>query len=239
VIENNKGTKVKTIDDGSIIGKFPLAGMTGISVLGGSGADSISVASDVTLQATLSGAGGNDTLVGGGGSNVLIGGAGSDSLTGGAGTNLLIPGADAFTGAPNGNDTLNGGTGTSIADFSHRTDPLHLSNDGLPDSGGVGELSQIDTNIQAIWGGTGGSTITGTRGNEFLSGGAGANLIHGGGVSDLLVGGGGNDSVAVKAEPVVLDLRNGQPDEYTGVANPSEDILELDTGLDSLVSSFT
>jgi Ca2+-binding RTX toxin-like protein len=236
---NNAGTKVKARDDGEVVGSFLLTEVTGISVLGGHGNDSISVASDIKLQATLSGVGGNDTLVGGGGSNVLIGGAGNDSLTGGSGTNLLIPGPDSFTSGPGGNDTLNGGTGTSIADFSHRTDSLHLSNNGLPDSGGTGETSQIDTNIQAMWGGTADDTIVGTHAGEFLSGGSGANLVKGGGVSDLLVGGSGSDSVAVAAEPVVLYLRNGEPDQYKGVTDPAEDLLQLDTGVDSLVSSFT
>ncbi|MGA2233020.1 MAG: hypothetical protein ABSH22_19130, partial [Tepidisphaeraceae bacterium] len=81
----------------------------------------------------------------------------------------------------------------------------------------------------AIWGGTGGNTITGATGGEFISGGAGANSVHGGGVNDLLVGGGGNDTVIVAAEPVSLYLINGQPNEYGGVSNPSEDILQLDS----------
>jgi hypothetical protein len=112
-----------------------------------------------------------------------------------------------------------------------------LSNDGKPDSGdsAAGEKSEIMSNVSAIWGSTGGDTIVGTTPGEFLSGGAGANSVHGGGANDLLVGGGGNDTVIVAAEPVSLYLVNGHPNEYGGVFNPAEDILQLQPGLDQSI----
>ena len=229
---NAAGTKVKIVGNGSKAGTFSLASLSGISVTGGSGNNSISVAQNITLPATLRGHTGADTLVGGGGDNVLIGGGGNDSLVGGAGTNLLVPDLlGKFAGAPAGNATLNGGTGFSIADYSYRTDSLTLSNNGLPDSGDTaqGEATKIMTNVSAIWGGTANDTITGGVPGVFLSGGDGANSIHGGGANDLLVGGGGNDTVIVAAEPVSLYLLNGSPNEYGGVNNPSEDILQLDS----------
>jgi Ca2+-binding RTX toxin-like protein len=226
------GTNIDISADGNDLTPVPLSGLVGIHATGGGGSDSISVSSAITLPATLGGNGGSDTLVGGGGDNVLIGGGGSDSLVGGAGTNLLVPGQrNAFIGAPTGNDTLDGGTGFSIADFSRRTDPLTLSNNGQADSGDTvaGERSEIMSNVSAIWGGTANDTIVGATPGEFLSGGAGANTIHGGGANDLLVGGGGNDTVVVAAEPVSLYLINGFPNKYGGVNNPSEDILQLDS----------
>ncbi|MGA2231470.1 MAG: putative Ig domain-containing protein [Tepidisphaeraceae bacterium] len=232
---NGAGTKLKVTGNGSSAGSFKLSALTGIHINGGPGADSITIGSSITLPATLLGNGGADTLIGGGGDNVEIGGPGGDSLVGGAGTNLLVPDQNAsFVTGPAGNDTLDGGTGFSIADFSRRTDALTLSNNGVADSGDTtqGEGDDIMANVSAIWGGSGGNTITGATGGEFLSGGAGANSVHGGGANDLLVGGGGNDTVIVAAEPVSLYLINGQPNKYGGVSNPSEDILQLDS-LDS------
>ncbi|MGA2231367.1 MAG: putative Ig domain-containing protein, partial [Tepidisphaeraceae bacterium] len=229
---NSAGTKLKVVGNDVNVGLFSLAGLVAIHINGAAGADSISVGSTVTLPATLLGNGGADTLVGGGGDNVLIGGGGGDSLVGGAGTNLLVPdGNTSFLSGPAGNDTLDGGTGFSIADFSRRTDPLTLSNNGVADSGDTSqhEADEIMANISAIWGGAGGNTITGATGGEFLSGGAGANSVHGGGANDLLVGGGGNDTVIVAAEPVSLYLINGFSNKYGGVNNPSEDILQLDS----------
>jgi Ca2+-binding RTX toxin-like protein len=232
------GANIDIAADGGSLTPVPLSGLTDIRVNGRGGADSIILAGDITLPATLDGNGGADTLVGGGGDNVLVGGPGGDSLVGGAGTNLLVPDQNtSFLSGPAGNDTLDGGTGFSIADFSYRTDALTLSNNGVADSGdtGQGEASKIMTNVSAIWGGSGGNTITGATGGEFLSGGDGANSVHGGGVNDLLVGGGGNDTVIVAAEPVSLYLINGKANEYGGVNNPSEDILQLDS-LDTVIS---
>jgi Ca2+-binding RTX toxin-like protein len=83
--------------------------------------------------------------------------------------------------------------------------------------------------VAAIWGGTGNDTIVGTHGAEFLSGGHGADSITGGGAGDLLVGGKNKDTVSVAAEPVTLFLRDNKADDYSGVNDPDEDILVLDS----------
>jgi FG-GAP-like repeat/RTX calcium-binding nonapeptide repeat (4 copies) len=219
--------------DGAADGTFPVTQVTGISIAGKAGDDVLKVDASVSLPATLKGGGGNDSLQGGGGDNVLVGADGNDTLNGGGGTNLLVPGALlTYTDGPTGNDSLVGGSGFNIADFAYRTDPLTLSNNGQPTSGGVGETTTIAPSVQAIWGGTGDDTITGATGGEFLSGGAGADSITGGGVNDLIVGGKGEDTVVVTAEPVTLYLRDGKPDDYSGVNDPTEDILILDPNLD-------
>jgi glucose/arabinose dehydrogenase len=216
-----------------------MTGLLGLQINGRAGNDSISVNSSITLPATLKGGLGDDTLTGGGGDNVLIGGIGNDSLVGGSnggsGENLLVPDQlSTFSSSPTGNDTLDGGAGYSIADFSHSTDALTLSNDGAANSGDLaaGEKSEIMSNVAAIWGGTANDTITGTQPNEFLSGGGGADSILGGGVNDLLIGGKGADTVLPAAEPVTLFLRDNATDLYDNVNTPSEDTLVLDTTLD-------
>ena len=178
-------------------------------------------------------------MVGGGGGNVLIAGEGNSVLHAGGGVNLLVPGKRIYFSDRFGRDTLIGGTGMSIADFSRRIDPLFLSNDNLPDSGdtAAGEAIEIMSNVSAIWGGTGNDTIVGTTPGEFLSGGAGNNTIHGGGTTDLLIGGDGQDTVVAAAEPVSLFLSTTQPGEYGGVNNPSEDVLQVNTNLDTLIAT--
>jgi len=218
--------------DGSIVNTYPLDEVASIRINGFSGPDFIAVNSNVLLPATLLGGGGADTLVGGGSDNVLIGGGNGDSLVGGSGTNLLIPALkDFYDSAPRGSDTLDGGAGYSIADFSHRTDRLNLSNDGVADSGdlGDGEHSQINSNISAIWGGTSADTINGTTAGLFISGGFGADSINSGGANNVIVGGLGKDTVFASVEPVALYLNDGKRDRYGGISNPIEDILELDS----------
>jgi Ca2+-binding RTX toxin-like protein len=233
------GSNLEVKDDGSPVGSFAESGVTAIQIQGEAGDDTLKINASVTLPATLKGGAGNDILVGGGGSNVLIGAGGNDVLQGGAGVNLLVPGKFDVFSATTGNDTLIGGTGLSIADFSHRTDPLFLSNDGQPDSGdtAAGEAVEIMSNVSAIFGGTASDTIVGTTAGEFISGGAGDNTIHGGGATDVLIGGAGQDTVVAAAEPVSLYLNLTQPGEYGGISNPSEDVLQVSQSLDMLLPS--
>jgi Ca2+-binding RTX toxin-like protein len=206
--------------------------LTGILVNGKGGGDTITVASNVTLTETLFGGAGPDSIIGGGGSALLGGGAGSDTLVGGSSTSLLVPGQfETFTAALNGKDVLIGGSGFAIADLAYRTDPMFLSNDGKNDSGdpNLGEKLTIMPSVLAIWGGAGNDTVVGTVAGEFLSGGSGNATIQGGGTDDLLVGGLGTDTVRVAAEPVTLYLDNGNANRYTGVDNPDEDVLQLDS----------
>jgi Ca2+-binding RTX toxin-like protein len=231
---NAKDTNAKVDLNGVLLGKFPLTELTGIAISGGAGADTLSVESSISLPATLSGGGGADSITGGGGDNVLVGAGGSDTLTGGGGTNLLI--ADkllTYADGPTGSDSLVGGSGFNIADFAYRTDNMTLANNGLSTGGEI-----ISSSVQAIWGGTGSDSITGTTPGDFLSGGAGADTIQGGSAgdaNDLIVGGKGKDSVTVAAEPVALYMKDGKADTIAGVSNQSEDILILDPGgLDSL-----
>jgi len=237
---DGSGASLQVSSAGTVISSFPLVDVAGIRINGEPTGDSISVDPDVLVPATLLGGGGPDTLVGGGSDNVLIGGGNSDSLVGGAGTNLLIGELrNNFVDGPlgHGSDTIDGGSGYSIADFSHREDDLHLIDDGQPDSGNLttSERDQINSNISAIWGGTGNDTITVVNPSQFISGGSGNDSISTGGASDIAVGGVGSDSVRVNAEPVALYLQDGLPDQYSGIANPLSDIIEFDAGLDSLM----
>jgi len=202
-------------------------------LVGGAGDDVLSADSTLTLPLTLRGGAGNDTLTGGDGSCVLVGGAGNDSITGGDGVSLLVPGArEVFGDVPTGDDTLAGGSGTSYADFSHRTDNLFLSNDGLPDSGdtAAGEGTEIESSVKNIFGGTGQDTIVSTTAGSFLSAGYGSSAVASGGANTVLVAGpdgAGADSVTACGDSNVLFLANDHADTYGGTV--TDDLVQSDS----------
>jgi Ca2+-binding RTX toxin-like protein len=233
------GSNLEVTSNGDSIGSFAESSVTGVKIIAGPDNDTLHVNASVTLPATLKGGAGDDKLLGGSGENVLNGGTGNSILKAGAGVSLLVPGRRTVFSSSGPQDTLIGGSGLSIADFSHRTDPLFLSNDNNADSGdrAEGEAVEIMSNVSAIWGGTGPDTIVGTTAGEFLSGGAGKNTVHGGGATDVLIGGDGKDTVVAAAEPVSLYLDLNKPGEYGGISNAGEDVLQINTELDTLIPS--
>jgi Ca2+-binding RTX toxin-like protein len=231
------GANLEVTSNGNTVASFPESEVSGIKIIAGPDNDTLHINASVTLPATLKGGAGEDKLVGGSGDNVLVGGTGNSILKAGAGVSLLVPEKRVVFSSSGANDTLIGGSGLSIADFSHRTDPLFLSNDNQPDSGdpNQGEAIEIMSSVTAIWGGVGNDTIVGTTPGEFLSGGAGDNTVHGGGATDVLIGGDGQDTVVAAAEPVSLYLDLTQPGEYGGITDPAEDVLQINPDLDTLL----
>jgi len=219
------------------------AGLDGVLLAGGLGDDTLVAESSVLLPVTLRGAKGNDSLIGGGGDNVIVGGQGNDTLQGGDGTNDLAPGRRVtFVSAPSGNDVLIGGPAGSenFADFAYRTDNLFLTNNGLPDSGDVamGETTSIMPSVQNIFAGTGLDTVISTVAGSFISAGVGQDSLASGGANTSLVAGppgSGGDTVFANGLTNALFLQNSQPDDYANTV-PS-DIIEIDAGIDSLLSS--
>jgi Ca2+-binding RTX toxin-like protein len=237
ILIKSNGTKIKTKANGVTLPPVPLADLTGVSVKGRAGDDTVTVDPSVLLPATITATSGNDSLTGGGGDNVIISGIGNSTLVGGAGLNLLVPGDfETYADTSPGNDSLVGGSGMTIADFSYRLDGMVLSNDGKPDSGdpSLGETITIAPSVTGILAGTGNDTIIGTVANELLSAGKGNNNITGGGVEDTIAANKGTDSIAVAAEPVVLFILKSSLDTVTGVNNPDEDILSLNSASDTV-----
>ena len=91
------------------------AAIAGFEINGNGGDDTISLAPNVTVPATLRGGPGNDTLSGGAGNDKLVGGPGNDTLIGRGGDDSLFggPGNDKLLGGP-GNDKLVGGSGDDL-----------------------------------------------------------------------------------------------------------------------------
>jgi Ca2+-binding RTX toxin-like protein len=87
----------------------------GFEVNAGGGADSVLLAADVPVPATLRGGAGADTLSGGGANDKILGGPGTDLLFGRRGNDWIFggPGRDRLVGGP-GNDQLRGGPGKDV-----------------------------------------------------------------------------------------------------------------------------
>jgi Ca2+-binding RTX toxin-like protein len=135
-----KPTQLFVVLNGTVIGNFPRAQVTGrLRVKGLDGNDKITVALALANPADLLGGagadslwggsradrlfgdGGNDLIYGRGGNDVLVGGDGNDDLRGGVGFDVLIggAGADLLQGSW-GSDLLVGGT----TDFDANTTAL-------------------------------------------------------------------------------------------------------------------
>lgn len=89
--------------------------IAGFEINGNGGDDTITLAANLPVPATLRGGPGEDKLTGGAGNDKLVGGPGGDKLTGGAGNDSLFGGSgeDQLSGG-NGDDRLFGGSGMDL-----------------------------------------------------------------------------------------------------------------------------
>ena len=203
--------------------------ITGVAVVGNSGADRLS-APFLDVPTTLDGGDGNDTLLGGGQDDLLDGDDGNDTLVGRGGRDDMRgdSGRDRLDGGP-GPDVVDGGTGTDTADYSDAAGPLSIDLDGNADDGQAGEGDRVERDVDRVVGGpfadrlasiTGTHSFFGGPGDDTLAGGSGVDRLYGqtgddrlnGGVgSDVLNGGAGSDTAdyAGRFDPVDLNLRAG------------------------------
>jgi len=177
----------------------------------------------------LVGGDGDDELTGGDAADDLEGGGGSDQLSGGSGGDSLQagPGDDTLTADP-GADTLDGGTGYDYADYSSRTKRVNVSLDGLPNDGSpiglnqVAENDQVSGTVDAVLGGSGDDTLSGTGHTDLLLGNGGNDELLGGSGNDSLYGYGGNDRIA------------GDANADTVVGGDGADTLTGGSGVDTI-----
>jgi Ca2+-binding RTX toxin-like protein len=190
---NGPSSPIGTITGGSNSGTT-FQNIEGLSILAGSGNDSINI-SRSNLASFISGGDGNDYLAGGTGNDTLSGGAGNDTLAGGYGVNSLAGGTGDdtyFITYPLGQnlnvntiaENVGEGTDTVISYISYTLDAnvenLKLYSDFIPLNG------------------------TGNSGNNlieafasFIGGGAANNVIDGGAGADTMIGGMGDDTYVV------------------------------------------
>lgn len=208
----------------------PAADIKKINILAGSGNDRVTFADGIRITADIHGGDGNDFLSGGSKSNRLFGEAGHDTLAGGI-----------------GKDFFSGGSGIDTADYSARSDPLHISLDGKPNDGAPGqgnakgEQDNVGVDMENIIGGSGDDLITGSShrdtlrggpGNDTLIGGAGDDFLVGGDGADLLQGGDGDDILlAIDSAPGdTLDGGDGfDTVAYDSVAGVNDSLLGIES----------
>lgn len=125
--ENLQTTPVWVFDTAAnITVNFAPSATTGLTVVSGSGNDSValltsdSAVTDVSGQAGvvnyIDGGLGDDTIVGGDGMDIIVGGVGDDSISGGAGDDTIDGGA--------GDDTILGGSGNDVIVLSDGVDSI-------------------------------------------------------------------------------------------------------------------
>jgi Ca2+-binding RTX toxin-like protein len=141
---------------------------------------------------TLKGGLGDDALTGGSQTvHTIFGWVGADQLTGGSGNDVLF-------GGPGGDRFASGG-GQDRVDYSDRTEPLTIDQDGVADDGAFLEGDNVLGDITLVFGGSGDDRITGGATPNILAGGPGNDRLNGAGANDTLRGDGGNDVLEADA----------------------------------------
>lgn len=150
------------------IQNVPLAGVTGIRILAGSGNDEVEVEDinepgNLQLPVSVIGGNGNDSLHGSAGDDSVNGGNGNDSLIGHGGDDLLIGanGNDAIYGKA-GDDSLNGGNGRDRC-YGGLDDDSIIGGNGH-------DLLRGEDGDDSLFGGGGRDSMRGSRGRDHFFG---------------------------------------------------------------------
>jgi Ca2+-binding RTX toxin-like protein len=180
---------------------------------------------------------GNDqsnTILGGNGDDFIWGGPGNascsasvdvDVLNGGAGDDVFMPLTDAAEASSSDcRDQFIGGAGTDFVLYSFRTANVTASANGAATSGETGEGDTINTDIEAIFGGSGddtlnasalGTALFGCRGNDVLTGSTGSDVFFGGPGDDVMNGAAGDDRFVEKGTVTAIAASNLAPTSFS------------------------
>jgi Ca2+-binding RTX toxin-like protein len=114
---SSTGSKARVTVNGVARGEFGYLDVDRLSISGLNGNDTITVAPNVPLPASILGGDGNDTINGGSQNDSLFGGGGNDSLTGNAGVDRLYgeAGDDILVANDGVLDLVSGGAGSDRA----------------------------------------------------------------------------------------------------------------------------
>ena len=167
----------------------------------------------------FSGGAGADTLWGGWEDDDLFGDEDSDDLHGERGDDWLDGGPAA--------DELHGGDGTDFAAYDERVDPVSATLDDLANDGVEGEGDHIDTDVEAVVGGSAGDTLTGGAEPDALFGGPGPDTLDGRGGADVIGGEADNDTILAR-DGAVDDIDCG-PGTDTAIVDSSDKVVACET----------
>jgi Ca2+-binding RTX toxin-like protein len=245
------GSGANTIDL-SGVAAADFTGLTGVSVTGGDGDDTITGTADfndtiiagdgndtvtVGIGATsVDGGDGHDTIVAGDGNDTIEGGDGHDLITAGAGNDSVRAGdgndtvsgedGDDTIDAGDGDDLINGNAGLDVINGSFGRDMLMGDADDDTIFGGAGE--------DIIGGGDGNDSLVGNSQNDVISGEAGDDSISAGSGADVVIGGDGNDFINGQGGDDTLDGEDGNDLAYGG---GGDDVVSGGEGDDTLVGN--
>lgn len=135
---------------------------------------------------------GNDTIFAGAGNDMISSGAGNDTVHAGAGDDYIIGGSGE------GDDIYDGGTGADTVMYTSSTRGVvvRLGEAGQDGSATGAEIgTDILRDIENVYGGSGGDTLTGNSGDNVLYGYDGDDVINSGAGNDVVLAGAGNDTV--------------------------------------------
>lgn len=195
-------------------------GLAGLTVLTGSGADTVNAAAVTTRALAITTGSGNDTITGGGGSDTIAAGLGTDTLTQTVAGSQTLSDTQA-TGA--GTDTL---SGIEVAVLTGSLSDDTISAAGFTGSTTISGLAGNDV----ITGGSGADAISGAGGLDTLRGGAGNDTLDGGTGSDSVEGGEGHDSVLGGSGDAVDTLSGGAGDDIIDGGLGNDLLAETGTG---------
>ena len=192
---------------------------------GGCGVSGSITADGGTQNDRLTGGGDIDLLRGGDGIDTLHGCDGNDTLEGGAGFGDIVsggPGADVLSGGDGGSDTV------TYEDISA---PVSVTLDDVPTDGAVGEGDNVKPDIEKIFGGAGGDSLTGSSVANIISGRAGNDTITGGNETSTFDY---QSNPTATCSPGTCDTLNGNEGDDSLFGQGGSDVLRGDLGLDRL-----
>ena len=219
-------------------------GVENLIVLGRGGDDSITAGNGLAglTNLTINGGSGNDTITGGDGNDVLIGGPGDDVVSGGRGndTAILGGGQDTFVWNPgDGSDAVDGGSGqdTLLFNGSNALENIALSANGshVQLTRDVAAITMDLSNLEALDVTARGSadtiTVNDLRGTGVKSANLDLSGVPGSGVGD-----GAADTVIVNgtASPDHVNVTSQGADVLVSGLTPTVQISGSEAALDVL-----
>ena len=167
--------------------------------------------------AEIVGTAGDDVLAGGAEDDVIAGLAGNDRIFGGAGD-------DSLNGGP-GSDDLAGGPGNDAAAYPNH-DGVVVTIDDLANDGAPGELDNVQTDIEDLYGSPGPDRLEASAGPNTIDADGGDDVLVGGAGKDSFFGGDGNDRI--EARDGIADVIDCGPGADTAVVDPADSQLECE-----------
>ena len=155
---------------------------TAIVFAGYAGNETFTLASTLTLPATITAGNGNDVVQLGAGDSTVTLGNGNDSVSAGGGNNTVTVG--------NGNDSVSAGGGNNTVTVGNGNDSVSAGGGNNTVTAGNGNDSiHLGNGSNVVVEGTGNDSVTAGTGDNFIVGGLGKHTIQVGNGNNILIDG--------------------------------------------------